>query len=42
VAFAKRIALPARVTRHAYAATTFVIGSLAAFWFVERVAGFFA
>jgi hydrogenase/urease accessory protein HupE len=42
IAAAKRIALPVWVTRNAYPATTFVIGALAAFWFVERVAGFVA
>jgi len=41
-AAAKRLALPIWITRNAYPVTTFVIGSLAAFWFIERVAGFFA
>ncbi len=42
VAAAKRMALPVWITRNAYPATTLVIGSLAAFWFIGRVAGFFS
>jgi hydrogenase/urease accessory protein HupE len=41
IAAAKRVSLPLWVTRNAYAATTFSIGSLAAFWLIERVSGFF-
>jgi hydrogenase/urease accessory protein HupE len=42
IAAAKRLALPLWVTRNAYPATTAAIGSLAAFWLIERVAGFLA
>jgi hydrogenase/urease accessory protein HupE len=42
IAAAKRLTLPVWVTRNAYPATTFAIGSLAAFWLIERFAGFFA
>lgn len=42
LAAAKRLPLPTAITRNAPRAATFVIGSLAAFWFIERVAGFVA
>lgn len=41
-AVAKRLPLPRPLIRHADAAASYVIGTLAAFWFVERVAGFWA
>jgi hydrogenase/urease accessory protein HupE len=40
VAIAKHVAIPAPVRRHAVAATSYAIGILAAFWFIERVAAF--
>ena len=40
VAMARALSLPAVITRHAQAAASLVIGSLAAFWLVERVAAF--
>ncbi|MET0917619.1 MAG: HupE/UreJ family protein [Burkholderiales bacterium] len=40
IAVARRAAIPSFITRHAYPAATVAIGSLAAFWFVERVAAF--
>jgi hydrogenase/urease accessory protein HupE len=40
VAAAKRLPLPAVVLRRAPTAATFVIGTLAAFWLVERVSAF--
>jgi hydrogenase/urease accessory protein HupE len=40
IAIAKRIAIPPFVTRYAYPIATFAIGTLAAFWFVGRVAAF--
>jgi hypothetical protein len=42
LALAKRIRVPRTVTDRALPATGYVIGTLAAFWFVERVAGFWA
>ncbi len=42
IAFVGRLPLPAPVTRHAHATAALLIGSLAAFWFVERVAAFWA
>ncbi len=42
LALARRMPLPAVMTRHAYPTTTFGIGALAAFWFIERVAAFWA
>ena len=35
-----RISLPSVVERHALAVVTYAIGSVAAFWFIERLAGF--
>jgi hydrogenase/urease accessory protein HupE len=40
LAAAKRIHLPAAIARHALSATTYAIGTLAAFWFIERLAAF--
>ncbi len=40
IALAKRLPLPVPVERNALPATTYALGGLAAFWFVERVAGF--
>jgi hydrogenase/urease accessory protein HupE len=40
IAVARRIAMPAFMTRYAYPTATFAIGMLAAFWFVGRVAAF--
>ena len=40
LALVKRLPLPRRLTQHAVPATSYVIGTLAAFWLVERVAGF--
>jgi hydrogenase/urease accessory protein HupE len=40
IAFARLIRMPSFVTRYAYPTATFAIGTLAAFWFVERVAAF--
>jgi len=37
---AKRLGLPELITGGAYRVATLAIGSLAAFWFIERVAGF--
>jgi hypothetical protein len=37
---AKLIRLPALVVRHARPVTTYAIGIMAAYWFVERLAGF--
>ena len=36
----RRIPIPDSVTHHGRSAATYAIGTLAAFWFVERVAGF--
>jgi HupE/UreJ protein len=36
----KLLKLPEPVKRHALTAATYVIGSVAAFWFIERLAGF--
>jgi hydrogenase/urease accessory protein HupE len=38
----KLISLPPLIERHAVVAVTYAIGSAAAFWFIERVAGFAA
>jgi hydrogenase/urease accessory protein HupE len=38
----KRIGVPPLVERHALAAATYAIGSVAAFWFIERLAAFAA
>jgi hydrogenase/urease accessory protein HupE len=40
LACAARINLPSVVERHALAVVTYAIGSVAAFWFIERLAGF--
>lgn len=40
MALARRVPLPTVILRHAYPAVTFGIGTLAAFWFIERVAAF--
>jgi hydrogenase/urease accessory protein HupE len=40
ITVAQRIAIPSFMNRYAYPAATFAIGTLAAFWFVERVAMF--
>jgi hypothetical protein len=37
---ARWIALPAVVENYARVATTWVIGIMAAYWFIERLAGF--
>jgi hydrogenase/urease accessory protein HupE len=42
LACAKWIALPTAVERHALPVATYAIGILAAFWFIERLAGFAA
>ncbi len=42
LACAKRIRLSPLVERHASAVTPYAIGIVAAFWFVERLAGFTA
>ena len=42
VALARRLPLPDMVERHAMTATTYALGGLAAFWLVERVAGFWS
>ena len=40
LAVARRFPIPARVSLQAQPVATYAIGTLAAFWFVERVAGF--
>jgi hypothetical protein len=40
VAAARRLPVPPAVLRRAPMATTFVVGTLAAFWLVERVSAF--
>ena len=40
MALARRLPLPTAVGRYALPCATYAIGGLAAFWFVERVAGF--
>jgi hydrogenase/urease accessory protein HupE len=40
LACAKRIDLPLALERHALPVAAYAIGSLAAFWFIERLAGF--
>ena len=40
IALARRLPLPVVAERYARPATTYALGGLAAFWFVERVAGF--
>ncbi len=40
LAVARRIPIPATVSRQAQPVATYAIGTLAAFWFVERVVGF--
>ena len=40
LAFARRIPIPGRVSRQARPVATYAIGTLAAFWFVDRVAAF--
>jgi hydrogenase/urease accessory protein HupE len=40
LALARRAPLPIVMTRYAYPAVTFGIGTLAAFWFIERVSAF--
>jgi hypothetical protein len=42
VAIGKRVELPAALRRHAVPVTSYAIGILAAFWFIERVSGFTA
>lgn len=40
LALMKRLALPRPLAQHAVPAATYAIGTLAAFWFVDRLAGF--
>jgi len=40
LAVAKRIDFPATIEQHALSATTYAIGTMAAFWFIERLAAF--
>jgi hydrogenase/urease accessory protein HupE len=40
LAVAKRIDFPLAIERHALSAATYVIGTMAAFWFIERLAAF--
>jgi hypothetical protein len=40
LACATRIHLPSEIERHALAVVTYAIGTVAAFWFIERLAGF--
>jgi HupE / UreJ protein len=40
LACARRIHVPPMLERHALSAVTYVIGSVAAFWFIERLVGF--
>jgi hydrogenase/urease accessory protein HupE len=40
LAFVRRIGIPSRIARGALPVATYAIGSVAAFWFVERLAGF--
>jgi hydrogenase/urease accessory protein HupE len=42
VALARRLPLPAATEQYVLPGVTYVIGGVAAFWFVERVAGFWA
>ena len=42
LALARRASLPAVMTRFAYPAVTFGIGTLGGFWFIERVTAFWA
>ena len=42
LAFARRIRLPLVISRHALPIATYAIGSVAAFWFFERLAGFWS
>ena len=42
LAMARALPMPAAITRHAQPAAGLVVGSLAAFWLVERVAAFWA
>lgn len=42
IAIVRRLAVPAAIMRYAHGAVTLLIGSLAAFWFIERVASFWA
>jgi hydrogenase/urease accessory protein HupE len=42
LACARRMKLPPAVERHALPVATYAIGTLAAFWFIERLAGFAA
>jgi hydrogenase/urease accessory protein HupE len=42
MALARRIGIAARVERQAVSVATYAIGILAAFWFIERLAGFAA
>ena len=42
LALARRLAIPARIQRYAMPAANYAIGSLAAFWFFQRLAGFVA
>ena len=40
LAYARRIGIPAMITRGALPVASYAIGGVAAFWFVERLAGF--
>ena len=40
LACAKRIDFPPVVERHALSVATYAIGTVAAFWFIKRLAGF--
>ena len=40
LALAKRVPLPHPVARRALPVASYVIGALAAFWFIERLSGF--
>lgn len=42
LALVRRIPMPRVVPRHALPVTSYAIGTLAAFWFIERLAGFWA
>jgi HupE / UreJ protein len=40
LAYAKRVDFPPVIERHAMSIATYAIGITAAFWFIERLAGF--
>lgn len=42
IAIARQLAVPATILRYAHGAVTMLIGSLAAFWLIERVGSFWA